>query len=512
MLSTLGLHRAIDMGLRTWVKGQIKQMLGIPQAKFEAARSGRLSEDFFRPHTSANAEIRFDLQTLRNSARALSRDNPLVRGIKRTFRINVIGSRGIQYRPQVKLLSGEGLDERRNAILTEEYKKWCRQDCCDVTGRNSMLDFQLHIPSALIDSGELFFRIHRGIKFGRSTVPLALEMIEADQIDVEYNFLSDRPGHRWIMGIEVNEWNRPTRYAILTQHPGDRELRNPNVSVKHVFVSAADIIHVYGIEERVNQMRCEPLLTPVVITAHNLREYQKSHLVKKRSQSNQLGWIQTPEGFQSDKLVDDRRTVASEAGQWRRLNPGEIPIPPNYGPEDTVYPDVVKDSLRTMAVGTGSNYSTVSGDFSEGSYASLRISVFENRDYWQMLHTAVIEQLCQRINEEWLYAAVMSGTLPSPTFDDYWFRPDRYTNPKWQPRSWGLLDTSKDIQAYKDARELQLETHSEQISNYSGEDFTRTIDEIEFENKYKDTKGLLSAIDDPAKALEAKQPAPQKPA
>ena len=69
-----------------------------------------------------------------------------------------------------------------------------------------------------------------------------------------------------------------------------------------------------------------------------------------------------------------------------------------------------------------------------------------------------------------------------------------------------MLDTSKDIQAYKDARELQLETHSEQISNYSGEDFTRIIDEIEFENRYKDAKGLLSAIDDPAKALEAKKP------
>jgi hypothetical protein len=50
------------------------------------------------------------------------------------------------------------------------------------------------------------------------------------------------------------------------------------------------------------------------------------------------------------------------------------------------------------------------------------------------------------------------------------------------------------------------------MSNYSGEDFTRTIDEIEFENKYKDSKSLLSAIDDPTKALEARQPVPPKPA
>ena len=105
----------------------------------------------------------------------------------------------------------------------------------------------------------------------------------------------------------------------------------------------------------------------------------------------------------------------------------------------------------------------------------------------------------------------MAGVLPSPTFDDYWFRPERYSQPKWQARSWGLLDSSKDIQAYKDARELQLETHDQQISNYTGEGFTNTIDKIASENKYKEKMGLLSPIDDPAKALEAKKPAAAPP-
>jgi lambda family phage portal protein len=501
------------MGVRTWLKGQISRLSEKPKARFEAARSGRLSEDFLRPWTSANAEIRQDLQTLRNSARALSRDNPHVRGIKRTFKVNVIGARGIQLRPQIKQLSGDALDDRRNAMVAEQFRLWCRKDSFDVAGKHSFLSAQWAIPGALIDSGELFFRIVRGRKFGRGKVPLALEMIEADQIDYEYNAVSDRPGHRWLMGIEMDEWNRPTRYAVLTRHPGDWEIRNPNVGPKHVFVSASDMIHVYGIEERVGQSRCEPLLTPVVVTSHAMREYQKSHMLKKRAQSNMLGWITTPDELQGE-IVDNQRTVESEAGQFRRLNPGESVIPPDYGAEDSVYPQVIQDSLRTMAVGTGTSYSTVSGDFSGGSYASLRIAVFENRDYWRMLHTAVIDQFCQRIFEEWLYAGVMSGSLPSPTFDDYWYRPDRYIHARWGARSWGLLDTSKDVKAYRDARELQLESHSEQISNFSGEDFRDTINEIEFENRYKEGKGLLSAIDDPSKAMEPKPPegaAPEKP-
>jgi lambda family phage portal protein len=494
------------MGIRSWLKGQVSRLSERPQARFEAARSGRLSEDFLRPFTSANAEIKQDLQTLRNSARALSRDNPHVREIKRTFRTNIIGPRGIQLRPQVRQLSGDGLDDRRNAIISQEFNLFCRSDSFDVSGRNSFLSSQWHTPSALVDSGEMYVRIVRGRKFGRSKIPLAFELIEADQIDLEYNAISDRPGHRWVMGHELDEWNRPTRYAVLTRHPGDWEIRSPNVGPKHVFVSASDMIHVYGIEERLNQMRCEPVLTPTIITSHNMKEYQRSHLIKKRAQANQLGWIVTPEELNGE-LVDNQRTVESEAGLFRRLNAGETVIPPNYGNEDTVYPEVIKDSLRTMAVGTGTNYSTISGDFSEGSYASLRIAVFENRDNWQMLHTAIITQFCQRVYEEFLYAAVMAGVLPSPTFDDYWFRPDRYTQPKWQARSWGLLDSSKDIQAMKDARELQLETHDQQVSNYTGESFENTIDKLASENKYKEKAGLLSPIDDPKMALEAKKSA-----
>ena len=498
------------MGVRTWLKGQVSKLQQKPQARFEAARSGRLSEDFFRPFTSANAEIRPDLQTLRNSARALTRDNPHARGIKRTFQVNVVGARGIQLRPQVKKASGDELDDRRNALISEQFNLWSRKDSFDIAGKHSFLSVQWAIAGALIDSGEVFLRIQRGQRFGRSKVPLAVEVLEADLIDTEYNALSDRPDHRWVMGIEVNKWNRPTRYAVLTVHPGDHEMRNPYAGPKHTFISAADIIHIFGVESRVGQMRSEPILTPVILAAHNLNQYQRSHLVKKRAQANALGFIQTPDDF-TGELVDNQRVIDSEPGAYRRLNPGETAIPPAFGPEDTAYAGVVQDALRMHAVGTGTTYSTISGDFSGGSYASLRISIFENRDYWSMLHSALIDQFCQRIYEEFVYAAVMSGALPSPTFDNYFINPERYNYPAWQPRAWSLLDVGKDIKALKDARELQLESHSEQIANHTGNDFKRTIDQIATENKYKEERGLLSEIDDPLMVLEAKQPAAPEP-
>ncbi len=482
------------MGLRTWLRNRV---LGRPKATFEAAKTTRVNADFFRPQTSADASLIGDLAALRNAARALARDNAHAREIKRTYRVNVIGHRGIQLQPQIRVASGDDLDERRNRIVLEEWQRWCRADSCDVSGLNSFHGFELAIPGAWCESGEVFFRLVRR-PFGRSKVPLALEIIEADRLDEHYTGPSDRPGHKWRMGIEINEWGRPTRYKFLVNHPGDYELGSRPSDAMHVIVDAADIIHCYGLPERVSQTRFEPLLTPAIVQAQALREYQKAHLTRKRVQSNQLGWIQTPDGLEGDAVLDNRRVVDSEAGQWFRLNPGEVPVAPDLGPEDTSYAEVIKDNLRTQAVGVGVNYSTLSGDFSEGSYASLRISVFENRDYWRMLHTAIIEQFHQKVFEAWLNAAVLSGALPSPTFDDFWFRSERYTYPHWQARSWGLLDTSKDISAFEKARELQLETHADQVNNYTGNDFRRTIDQIASERDYKQQRGLLMPIDDPS--------------
>ncbi|NDE60204.1 MAG: phage portal protein [Acidimicrobiia bacterium] len=130
---------------------------------------------------------------------------------------------------------------------------------------------------------------------GRSKVPLSLELIESDQIDDEYTGVSDRPKHYWRMGVELNEWGRPTRYAILRKHPGDVEFANPvEAGAKHLFIDAADFIHVY-LPERVGQTRGVPWFAPVITTSWNLGKYEEAHWTRKRVQANSLGWIQTPE-------------------------------------------------------------------------------------------------------------------------------------------------------------------------------------------------------------------------
>lgn len=484
------------MGLRTWLRNRR------PKALFDGARRGRLSLDFFAPETSADAEIKGSLVKLRNSARALSRDNAHARAIKRTYRVNIFGNRGIRLQPQVKKIESGELDTLRNDLILGEYKLWCRADSCDVRGMNTFHAFELDIASALVDSGEVFFRIVRGRRFGRSRVPFALEIIEADHLDEDENGASDIAGRVWRMGIERDEWGRATRYKFLKRHPGDYELTSKVTdNEKYTILPASDVIHVYGVRERVGQTRMEPVLTPIIRTAWDLQQYRKTHLIRKRVQASQLGWIQTPDGmFQPDDRDESgRKIINSEPGQYRELDPGQTVVPPAFGPDDGQYDVVVKTHIRDEATATGCSYATISKDYSDTNYSSLKISTSEDRDWWRTLQTAVIEQFHQRVYEEFLYAATMYGVLPSPTFDDYWFRPDRYNQPRWQTRSWGLLDPAKETKAMREERELQLKTHSQQVMEYSGEEFEDTIKRIEEENTFKESRGLLAAVDDPSR-------------
>ena len=256
------------MGIRTWLRSRLASAAP-GRRMFDAAKWNRFTTDFLAPNTSADAELRGSLKVLRNRSRTLVRDNPYARQAKRTTQINVIGARGIQMQPQVLRANSQEKDERRNNALLAAWNSWCRPDSCDVTGRLSFHGIEMSIVGALPESGEVGIRLVRQA-MGRSRVPLALELIEADQIDDDWTGYSDRAGHYWRMGVELNEWGRPTRYAILRKHPGDSDLSTyTDGTQKHIFVDAADFIHVF-IPERIGQNRGIPWFASVITTSWNL--------------------------------------------------------------------------------------------------------------------------------------------------------------------------------------------------------------------------------------------------
>ena len=297
--------------------------------------------------------------------------------------------------------------------------------------------------------------------------------------------------------MEINEWGRPTRYAILVRHPGDVELglNKRGAHEKHVLVPAEDMIHVF-LPERIGASRGVPWFASVITTVHNLAEYEKSHWVRKRVQASSLGWIRTPEGeLIGDAVENGQRLINTEPGSWNYLDPGQEPVAPNFGPDDQQYDNVVRNLTRRFAAGFGCSYETLSRDFSQTNYSSSRLSILEDRDHWRVVQSAIIQLFHQRVYEEWLRAAALVGDLPSPMYSDYWTKPERYNNPRWQARSWSWVDPAKEMKAIEMARALLLQTHGEQISEYTGEQFELVMAQIARENELKESLGLATVTE-----------------
>lgn len=501
------------MGVRSWLQRQIlttRYGRQRGQRMFEGARRNRLLHDLVAPTTSADAELRASLRVLRDRCHQLVRDNPYARQAKRTTQINVVGPRGIQMQGQILKANGTEKDVRRNRILEEAWRRWCRPDTCDVAGRLSFHGFELMVAGSLPESGEALIRIVRQ-PMGQGRTPLALELIEAHQLDEDKSGVSDRAGHEWRLGVEINQWGRPTRYAILVRHPGDAELglNRRGVEKKHILVPAEDMIHVF-LPERVGQNRGVPWLASVITTVHNLGKYEEAHWTRKRVQAGSLGWIQTPEGeLIGDAVENGQRLINTEPGSWNYLDPGQVPVPPNFGPDDGQYEAVVKNLTRRFAAGFGCSYATISKDFGDTNYSSMRTSVLEDRDHWRVVQSEIIQLLHQRVFEEWLRAAMLAGELPSPAFSDYWTRPERYNAPRWQARSWDWVDPGKDMAAMEKAKAMLLKSHAELIAEYTGEQFESVMAQIAMENELKESLGLMPTVEGVEAPTDPEPPEPE---
>ena len=467
------------MGLRT----RLRNFLGfgakpVPQRRqYQGALISRLTSDWLATQTSADAEIRTSLRKLRDRSRELVRNNPYAKQAKRTTQVNVIGT-GITLQAQVFQVRGNKRAAPLERLIESRWSHWCRAENCDTAGRNNFHQHEWLAAGALPESGEAIFRLVRS-PFGTSKVPLALQQLESDLLDEEYNGATLAPQNEWRNGVEVDEWGRPVRYAILTRHPGDYWFQNAGQqNVKHIFLPARDIIHLF-IPERPNQNRGVPWYHPVMSDAHQLQGYEEAAVIRARAASSIMGFITNQEGELHPDAIDNNQRVSEfEPGMFKYLNPGESVTVPDIDSPDTQFESFVKNKVRRFAAGFGCSYETLSRDFSETSYSSARTATLEDRDHWRVIQAYLIENFHMRVYREWLSLAVLSGDLPLP---DYELRPDRYDTPMWIPRGWDWVDPLKEVRAYREAEQAGYVTKSNIVAR-SGGDFDDNIATIAREN------------------------------
>jgi lambda family phage portal protein len=437
---------------------------------YQGAKQSYMTAGFGSGNSSADAELHSSLSALRSRSRQLLRDAPYAKRACKVVVDNVIGP-GVGMQAQVKT-TRDDYSKRVNDEIEAQFAAWSRAENCHTGGSLHFADFERACLRQVFEAGEVIVRKHYS-KFGASTVPLCLELIEAERLADEFA----QPGVRiengtLRLGVEVDRFFRPVAYWIRERHPGDLR-SNLGGSERYERVPASDIFHL-RIIERWPQTRGEPWMHAVVRKLNDMDGYSEAEIYAARAAANVLFSIEE-DGGDGDPLSDTSDTVGTptadgsdqfnvEPGMGMRLGPGQKLNMANPTRPNTALDPFMRYMLREVAAGTNVSYESISRDFSQSNFSSSRLGVYEDRDAWRILQAWWVRAFRAPLHREWLQLAVLARAVRSIGIDAFAQDPERYCAVKFKPRGWGLIDPAKDVPALKEAIKGGLMTRSHAIS------------------------------------------------
>ena len=456
-----------------------------PKARgYSGAISSRLTGDWLNPTTTGDEEIRRDLQKLRNRCRELERNNDYVRRYLNGLDSNVIGSKGIILQMKVED-SPLVYDEQANRVIEKEWRKWCNRKHATPNGRQSWIDIcKLALRSCARD-GDVLLQLVRGFNNDHG---FAVQLIEADMLDIHHNNYKLQNGGEIRMGVETNSVGRPSAYHILTAHPGETS----DTSRRRLRVDADDIIHLYN-PERISQTRGVPWMVSAMTRLQMLAGYEESELVASRVAASKMGFLTkdaNTESYTGEEDEDYNLIMESEPGSIEELPTGMSFQEWNPTHPTTAYKDFVKSTLRGISAGLNISYNTLANDLEGVNYSSIRAGLFDEREHYKSIQNWFIDSFIQPVFEAWLEASILNGVFP---FGITKF--DKMNQPKWCARRWPWVDPLKDMQANILAMNNGLEA-KRNIINYTGGDIDDIYSTIAADNKLAEDKGLVFNAED----------------
>jgi lambda family phage portal protein len=429
--------------------GQI-QSVPMPNAQermYASAVPNRFNQGFPSFNTSEDLELVSSLRNLRARSRGLIRDAGYAKSARRVVVNNVIGS-GVKLQPSVKNTRGN-FNDRANESIGEAWQHWMHAPNCHTGGALHFHDMERMCMGQVFDAGEVFIRIHRQ-KFGYSKIPLALEVVEAERIVDGYAYpgaVSPKSGGVRL-GIETDKFKRPIAYWIRDLHPGDIRL-NLEQGDEVTRVDAEDVIHLYVID-RWPQTRGIPWIHAAAGKIQDVNGYSEAEIIAARGAASYIGVFESPEGPASfgQKAPDNTFQLSLEPGSVFKANPGEKLnfVAPNR-PNAALDP-FMRYMLREIAAAVGVSYESLSHDYSQGSYSSMRMSLLDERDVWKVLQQWWIRAFRHRLHREFMNAAMLARAIPAIDLLDYGAQPEKFTEAKFRPRGWSWIDPTKEVQAF----------------------------------------------------------------
>lgn len=447
---------------------------------------------------------------LRARARQMVRDSSYAKRAKVIVTNNVIGS-GVGMQAQV-MTTRDSLAEAVNNAIETEWSEWAAAENCHTGGAMHFHDLERAAMGQVFEAGEVFIRKHY-TTFGRSRVPLALELIEAERIgDVVGHPGATEPGNEIRMGIEVDgRFGRAVAYWIRQKHPGDIRAQTGQTD-RYERVPAADIYHL-RIVDRWPQTRGEPWLHTAARKLDDMNEYSQAEVTAARTSAMVFGTIRTPaddSSLPSGAEDDGSKVMDIEPGMIQELNPGEELDFHNPNRPNVNLDPFMRYMLREVASGTGVSYESLSRDYSQSNYSSSRLALLEDRDLWKVLQLWWSRNFRQALHKTWLHQAVLSGAIGAISPIAYGSDMRRYEAVLFKPRGWSWIDPTKEVTAYKDAITAGLTTLTDVIAQTAdGRDIEDVVKTRKRELEMLAAAGIATDTDVAAERLAKAAPAPK---
>lgn len=454
---------------------------------FEAASAGRRTDGWQRSPSDANMAALGALSLLRQHSRDLLRNNAWARNGQRAIARNTVGWG----------LMGKAVGTAATKAQAL-WGPWAGTDeifstQCDADRRLTFAGMQIAVINALVSDGEVLIRRRPRRSTDGHTVPLQLQLLEADFLDIARSGFPGPAGGPTIQGVEFDQRGQRTAYWLFDRHPGSgligMGMKATGLVSKRI--PESEILHVYRLD-RPGQVRGVPWMAPAIVTLKDYDEYADATLIRQKIAACFTAFVTDTEGDSSligtGEKTDGSGGDAAAKDDLEQLEPGLVSyLPPGKSisfanpPGVNDFQSFTASQLRQIAAAIGTTYEDLSLDYSQVNFSSARMSRLA---HWGNIHdwrwNTLVPLFCARVWEWFVEAAVLAGELPEGASP----------GATWTPPPMPMIEPDKEGLAYARLVRSGAMTPSEMVRE-QGNDPVAHFTEYAADQKLLDKLGIV---------------------
>lgn len=484
---------------------QSRMVLALTGGYKGASKSRRGLSEYNPKSGSADADINYDLPTLRDRSRDLVRNNPLGGGAISTTVNSVVGT-GIRLNARVNRdILGMTPDEAKEFERQAEYGFGLWAEGCDIERTLSFYEMQELAFRSTLENGDIVillpYQRRQDDAFG-----LKLQAVEADRL---CNPNGGMDSATMSGGVELDEVGAPKTYHILSVHPGDYG-KAINREWKGYSAFASDgrpnVLHLFR-KLRAGQHRGVPYLAPVIEALKQIERYSDAELMAAVVAGMFTVFIESESGEEFAPMMPTSETGATSADEDIKLDYGAVVSLAQGDKIETTGPGrpnaqfdpFVQAVYRQIGVALELPYEVLVKHFTS-SYSAARAAILEAWRFFLSRRAWLTRSFCQPVYRAWMTEAIASGYLYAPGFFDSPYYRAAYLGAEWIGPTQGQIDPVKEVQAAEKRLSLKLTTRSEECVAITGTDWESKVPQMKYEEE------LVGGV-----TAEKKKPDEEKP-